>query len=80
MGTGDVSGGNVPKSVAAYTGPVDVASDRVDEYLEETWHPESATDATFGSLQREGYPVTEEVIGEMFAEHAEERDRRGRQS
>jgi hemerythrin-like domain-containing protein len=52
----------------------------VDEYLEETWHPESATDATFGALQREGYPVTEEVIREMFAEHAEERDRRGRQS
>lgn len=38
--TGERNGRPWPKSIGAYTGPVDVPSDKVDEYLEAHWKPE----------------------------------------
>jgi AbrB family looped-hinge helix DNA binding protein len=39
----------------------------------------SVADSTFGALGRKERSITEKEIGEAFAEHAEERDRRSRQ-
>jgi hypothetical protein len=38
--TGERNGRPWPKSIGAYTGPVDVPSDKVDEYLEARRQPE----------------------------------------